>query len=191
MVGWWTNDARALAAWLVWRAVRALKISALLTTVAFLFVAAAAVAKVDQTGWPKITGQSKLHFFQAKQKSTTADANITGTEQSDKILGAHGSDKLLGLGGVDVIFGDEIPNNPANQKDFIDGGAGSDFIYASHGLGQTIIGGDGNDKIHARYGSGTITCGPGQDKVWQAKKRRKNWKIASDCEKITFALEKK
>lgn len=185
-----TIGARPLAAWLAWRAMRAFKISVLITAAVSLVVVATAVAKVDQTGWPNITGQNKLHFFQAKQTSRTADANITGTEQSDKILGAHGSDRLIGLGGVDVIFGDEIPNNPANQKDFIDGGAGGDFLYGSHGLGQTIVGGDGNDKIHARYGSGTINCGPGKDKVWQAKKRRKNWKISKDCERITFALEK-
>lgn len=167
------------------------KLLLLTVAAAALTLSASAAAKVNQTGWPHITGNSKLHFFQAKQTSSTADANIMGTEQSDKILGAHGSDKLIGLGGVDVIFGDEIPNNPASQKDFIDGGPGGDFIYASHGLGQTIIGGQGNDKIHARYGGGTIACGPGKDKVWQAKKRRKNWKIAKDCEKITYALEKK
>jgi Ca2+-binding RTX toxin-like protein len=167
---------------------RVFKISALLTVVAVLLVTATALAKVDQKGWPKITGKNKRHFFQAKQHGANKDAHYTGTEKADKILGAHGSDTLIGLGGIDVIFGDEIPNNPASQTDYIDGGAGSDFLYGSHGK-STIIGGDGNDKIHARYGHGTISCGPGKDKVWQAHKRRKNWKIASDCETITYALD--
>ena len=168
---------------------RVFKISFLLIVVAALLVATTAIAKVDQKGWPHITGKNKRHFFQAKQQGANTDANYTGTEQADKILGAHGSDTLIGLGGIDVIFGDEIPNNPANQTDYIDGGTGSDFLYGSHGV-STIIGGAGNDKIHARYGHGTITCGSGQDKVWQSRKRRKNWKIASDCEKITYALDK-
>jgi Ca2+-binding RTX toxin-like protein len=168
---------------------RPLKILALLTATALLLVSATAIAKVDQKGWPKITGKNKRHFFQAKLNGANKDANITGTETADKILGAHGSDTFYGLGGVDVIFGDEVPNNPASQVDFIDGGAGGDFIYGSHGK-STLIGGEGDDKIHARYGRGTISCGPGKDKVWQARKRRKNWTIAKDCEKITYALDK-
>jgi hypothetical protein len=155
---------------------------------AVVAISATASGKVDQAGWPHITGKNKRHFFQAKKHGANRDASFTGTATADKILGAHGSDKLLGMGGVDVIWGDEIPNNPANQTDLLDGGAGSDFIYASHGK-STIIGGDGNDKIHAHYGRGTISCGPGKDKVWQSRKRRKNWKIAKDCEKITYALD--
>jgi hypothetical protein len=181
--------ARELAVARYGAAMRAFKGSAVLAVIVCLVAAATAVAKVDQTGWPKISGANKEHFFRAwTTVGKNGDANITGTEQSDKILGAHGSDRLIGLGGVDVIWGDEIPNNPANQTDYIDGGAGGDFLYASHGY-NTMIGGPGNDKIHAHYGRGTISCGAGKDKVWQSHKRRKGWKIGKDCEIITYALD--
>ena len=112
-----------------------------------------------------------------------------GTEQSDKILGAHGSDKLIGLGGVDVIFGDEMPNNPASRR--TSSTVAPATTSSTRATARASIGGHGNDNIHARDGGGTIDCGPGKDMVGQSKKRRKNWKIAKDCETITYNLEKK
>ena len=64
-----------------------------------------------------------------------------------------------------MIWGDWDPvQNSTAQHDVLDGGAGNDFIYSSHGL-NTITGGPGDDHIWAFYGHGVIDCGPGRDTV--------------------------
>ena len=64
------------------------------------------------------------------------------------------------------------------------GGAGSDFIYASHGL-NVIVAGAGNDTIHAHYGRGSIDCGGGRDTLFISHRAKRGYKI-SHCETISF-----
>ena len=61
-----------------------------------------------------------------------------------------------------MIWGDFWPCcQPAGQSDFLSGGDGNDYLYASHGS-NGISGGSGNDVIHAHFGQGgTIYCGSG------------------------------
>ena len=137
----------------------------------------------DHKEWPKINGA----FRQAKKgKSTT----YKGTRKNDELLGHHGSDKLYGKDGSDVLWGDwDGKGQPESQRDFISGGAGSDFIYASHGYNR-IKGGSGNDAISAHYGRGTIDCGPGRDIYHVPKSRIKAYKV-KNCEKVDRRSEKK
>lgn len=162
------------------------RLLASLAALALLAGATTAIAKVDQSGWPKVDVNSP----QFKKQFGKGDVTYVGTPLSDKLLGHTGSDKIYGNEAADVIWGDWEPNNSKRQKDLLDGGPGDDWIYASRGR-STISGGDGNDFIKARDGRGTISCGPGTDIVKQSRKRRKNWKIDRDCEKISYTLDKK
>lgn len=129
--------------------------------------------KVSHKGWPAITGV----FFQVTSGSHT----FTGGEENDELLGRHGDDRLVGKGGKDVLWGDWDPkNNTTKQRDVLDGGAGDDWIYSSHGK-NTIRGGAGKDYIWVYYGRGTVDCGPGFDTLrikLQSGYRHKN------CERI-------
>ena len=101
-----------------------------------------------------------------------------------KLLGGHGSDTIYGSPFTDVLWGDfKGSGQPESQRDTIDGGAGRDFIYTSHG-DDDVLGGTGDDYIVARFSRGTIDCGPGRDIVFVSKKSRAATKFKS-CETIT------
>jgi hypothetical protein len=101
-----------------------------------------------------------------------------------KLLGGHGNDVITGGPFTDVIWGDFKPSGqPTSQVDSLDGGAGRDYIYTSHGR-NTVTGGPGDDYIVARFSRGTIDCGPGRDVVFVSKKSRAATKFTG-CEKIT------
>jgi Ca2+-binding RTX toxin-like protein len=140
-----------------------------------------ALAANSHEYWPKITG--KL------QKAKGGSVTYTGTRKADELLGYHGSDKLYGKDGSDVLWGDWAPSGqPTSQNDYIAGGNGRDFIYASHGR-NVIDGGAGNDAISAHYGHGTIDCGPGKDIYHVPKSLIKKYKV-KNCEKVDRRSEK-
>jgi Ca2+-binding RTX toxin-like protein len=87
-----------------------------------------------------------------------------GTNGNDMLLGGPRDDTIAGGAGDDILWGDRYPypRNTAQQTDVLDGGAGNDWIYASHGANQ-IDAGPGNDRVFAYFGHGTIDCGPGVD----------------------------
>ncbi len=155
-----------------------------------LCVAAVAVATHVPSGgctncashkyWPTIDGVIK--------KADVVSATYVGTERSDELLGHHGSDTLRGGGASDVLWGDWDPRGqPATQHDRIYGGAGSDFIYGSHGR-NTIYAGAGNDAISVHYGRGLLDCGPGRDIYHVARSRRRGYRIRN-CEKVDYRPE--
>lgn len=118
----------------------------------------AGVGKVSHRNWPRITGVF-LTF------PSFGGGRLRGAERTDELLGHHRSDWISGRGGSDVIWGDwEAAGNTTRQRDRLSGGAGSDFIYTSHGH-NTVHGGRGDDFIWASQGRGTIDCGPGIDTV--------------------------
>jgi Ca2+-binding RTX toxin-like protein len=136
----------------------------------------------DHNHWPKIDGVFK--------KAGSGGVTYVGTARSDELLGHHGSDTLSGGEGSDVLWGDFDPSGqPATQKDVIDGGAGTDFIYGSHGR-NTITAGPGNDVISVHYGRGSVDCGPGRDIYHVARSRKKGYKIRN-CEKVDYRPESK
>jgi hypothetical protein len=78
------------------------------------------------------------------------------------LLGGDGNDTIWAGNRGDVIWGDSHPGNqPESQRDFLHGGPGEDWIYASHGFNE-IWTGAGNDHVALVYGHGTVHCnGPG------------------------------
>ena len=123
--------------------------------------------------WPSFTGIR----WQVIANSDRGES-VSATRWADELLGRNGSDTIRGGGSNDVIWGDSNPTfNGPGQHDVLDGGAGDDWIYASHGS-NTISGGAGNDHITAAYGHGTIDCGSGYDIV--AAKRTYN---VRNCER--------
>jgi Ca2+-binding RTX toxin-like protein len=102
----------------------------------------------------------------------------------NELLGGHGSDTIHAGPWGDVIWGDYKPSGqPASQSDQIYGGAGRDFIYASHGS-NNIQAGDGNDWIKAHFGRGVIDCGAGKDVLYISRKAQKHYTIRG-CETIS------
>jgi Ca2+-binding RTX toxin-like protein len=135
----------------------------------------------DHRFWPTINGSFK-------KQNGAGSVTYTGTSKSDELLGHHGSDVLRGLGGSDVLWGDWDPSGqPSTQTDTIDGGAGTDFIYGSHGTNR-IDAGPGNDVISIHYGRGTLDCGAGRDIYHVARTRKAKYKIRH-CEKVDYRPE--
>jgi Ca2+-binding RTX toxin-like protein len=102
----------------------------------------------------------------------------------NELLGGHGSDTIHAGPWGDVIWGDYKPSDqPTLQRDHIRGGAGRDFIYASHGW-NSIVAGPGNDWIKAHYGRGIIDCGRGVDTLYVSRRAQKHYRIRG-CERIS------
>ena len=130
--------------------------------------------------WPTVDGRFKI----VKGGGQT----VNGTSRSDELLGHHGSDTLRGGDSNDILWGDWDPKNqPAGQRDVIEGGNGTDFIYGSHGR-NTIAAGAGNDVISVHYGRGSVDCGPGRDIYHVARSRRKGYRFRN-CEKVEYRPE--
>ena len=128
------------------------------------FSAAGAAADVSHVGWPHTV---TVAF------ASNAGGVMIGTDGNDLLLGGPGSDTIYGGAGNDIIWGDQhpVPDNPTTQVDNLYGGAGDNWIYASHGLNHIFTGPD-NNHVFAYFGSGTIDCGPGNDIVTLDKSDR-------------------
>jgi RTX calcium-binding nonapeptide repeat (4 copies) len=134
-------------------------------------------SKVSHKGWPRISG-----ILWSVQEGGSGAHSHAGGPLNDELLGHHGSDTIDGAGGNDIIWGDWDPNNNnTRQRDVLDGGAGNDWIYPSHGNSK-VQGGPGNDYVYAFYGRGTIDCGPGKHD--KARVRLVNDYKVRNCETI-------
>jgi Ca2+-binding RTX toxin-like protein len=90
-----------------------------------------------------------------------------------RINGNAGGDNLVGGNGDDVLEAGENYNSPDNGHDRLEGGAGSDVLYADPG-GDDLLGGAGNDLLV----SSVLTCqghkydgGSGEDTVSYARSK--------------------
>jgi Ca2+-binding RTX toxin-like protein len=102
----------------------------------------------------------------------------------NELLGGHGNDTIHAGPAGDVLWADYKPSGqPTTQRDVVVGGAGRDFIYASHGH-NTIDAGAGNDWLKAHYGRGSINCGPGNDLLYVSRRAQRGYKIRN-CERIS------
>jgi Ca2+-binding RTX toxin-like protein len=102
----------------------------------------------------------------------------------NELLGGHGSDTIHAGPYGDVLWGDYKPSGqPTAQHDRLFGGAGRDFIYASHGY-NLIAAGPGDDWIKAHYGHGIIDCGGGDDVVYVSRRAQKHY-VIRNCETIS------
>ena len=134
--------------------------------------------KVSHLGWPAVTG---ILWIVRPEAGTGQTDN--GTDLNDELLGLHGNDTLCGGPGHDILWGDQLPvANNTWQHDVLEGGAGNDWIYSSHGHND-IDGGAGNDHIWGHFGHGTIDCGSGWDVVHT--KRHSTYKLRN-CERHLF-----
>ncbi len=147
--------------------------------VAAVFLLATGVAwATPKDDWPKINGELWIN-------SDDTDETHEGGPKNDELLGGHGDDVIFGERGADVIWGDYKPDGqPLDQHDSLNGGAGRDFIYASHGW-NTIDAGPGPDFVKTHWGYGIVDCGPGRDTLWTARRnlRQKKYKIRN-CERV-------
>lgn len=140
-------------------------------------MAGVAPAKTSHEGWPKIDGDLYIN---------RTDRSVTrhGTARSDELLGGHRNDVLYGEDASDVLWGDYKPSGQGtSQWDHLYGGAGRDFLYASHGR-NTIDAGSGNDYVKAHYGRGVIDCGSGDDQLYISHRAQRKYKIRH-CERIS------
>ena len=109
---------------------------------------------------------------------------MTSRPVHNELLGGHGDDTLWAGPNGDVLWGDYKPSGqPTTQRDAIHGGAGRDFIYASHGR-NVIDAGPGDDWIKAHYGRGSIDCGPGNDLLFISRRAQRAYRIRG-CEQIS------
>ena len=126
-------------------------------------------------------GKCQRHFRKAKKGKGRV---MTSRAVHNELLGGHGSDTIYAGPIGDVIWGDYKPSGqPNTQRDRLNGGAGRDFIYASHGW-NTIKANGGNDWIKAHYGRGIIDCGRGNDLLYISRRAKKHYKIRH-CERIS------
>jgi Ca2+-binding RTX toxin-like protein len=152
----------------------------LLAVVASLLaLTSTAHAKTSHEGWPRINGVLLMH------KADEHGDLFGHPSRHNELLGGHGNDVLHAGNAGDVLWGDYKPSGqPTTQADTIIGGAGRDFIYASHGT-NNISAGAGNDYVKAHFSvAGTIDCGPGVDTLYIAHRNQRAHTIRN-CERIT------
>jgi Ca2+-binding RTX toxin-like protein len=151
-----------------------------LVGVGLLVPGAGALAKTSHDGWPKINGDLIMH-----KADESGDIRARKLRKHNELLGGHGHDALYAGRVGDVLWGDYKPSGqPESQVDRIRGGAGKDFIYASHGT-NFIHGGGGPDQIHAHFGHGAIWCASGKATVFMSHRSRKRYTLHG-CRRISY-----
>jgi hypothetical protein len=139
-----------------------------------------AVANTSHAGWPNIDGQLIMHKF-----DESGPIRPFTTSLHNELLGGHGNDVITAGNAGDVLWGDYKPSGqPTTQSDVLQGGAGRDFIYASHGR-NTIDTGGGNDVVHAHFGSGSITCHSPRTIVYISHRSRPGYQL-NGCTRISY-----
>jgi RTX calcium-binding nonapeptide repeat (4 copies) len=117
----------------------------------------ASVAEASHAGWP---ADQCLKMDKAQPGLSHTLVGLKHVH--NWLLGGYGNDTIFAGDAGDVIWGDYHPEGqPESQSDYLHGGAGSDWIYSSHGYNE-IWTGAGNDHLALVYGHGTVICnGPG------------------------------
>ncbi len=129
---------------------------AVLALVAALALCApSALGTASHEGWPRIG-----HHVGHPHNESGTMRGLNGVH--NMLLGGDGNDRIFAGGRGDVIWGDSHPGGqPESQHDWLHGGPGPDWLYASHGLND-IWTGAGTDHVALVYGHGTVHCdGPG------------------------------
>ncbi|HMJ34290.1 MAG TPA: hypothetical protein VK501_10250 [Baekduia sp.] len=143
-------------------------------------IAPMAGANTSHAGWPNIDGALVMHKL---DESGPIVAPLPYLH--NELLGGHGNDTIYAGNAGDVIWGDYKPSGqPTTQQDVLQGGAGRDFIYASHGH-NTIDTGGGADVVHAHFGYGSITCHSRQTIVYLSHRSRRIYQLHG-CTHISY-----
>jgi Ca2+-binding RTX toxin-like protein len=156
---------------------RRLAVAAVTTVLGCSLAIATASGDVSHKGWPRTV----TVWFAGNAGNTGI-----GTDGNDMLLGGPGDDAITGGAGADIIWGDRYPypRNTAHQTDVLDGGAGNDWIYASHGDNR-IDAGPGDDRVFAYFGHGTVDCGPGNDVLTLSRTTRHAFTYVN-CETVVI-----
>jgi hypothetical protein len=152
-------------------------------TILALTVALAApatcAAKTSHEGWPEIDGVLRMH------KHDESGVLRGRKHRHNELLGGHGDDTIYAGDAGDVLWGDYKPSGqPTTQVDRIYGGAGKDFIYASHGRNVIFTGG-GPDVVHAHFGRGEIHCASRAVIVYLSHRSRPRYRLFG-CRRISY-----
>jgi len=102
------------------------------------------------------------------------------------LLGGYGNDTLYAGDDGDVMWGDYHPSGQSEgERDYIHGGAGEDWIYASHGYNE-IWTGAGNDHLALVYGHGVVVCNGSGVKTFVMRYLPQNrpWKLVGCSHKV-------
>jgi Ca2+-binding RTX toxin-like protein len=155
------------------------RLGAALVAALLLPGAAVAQAKTSHAGWPEINGVLKMH------KADQNDVMRGVPDRHNELLGGHGHDLIIAGNAGDVIWGDyKEGGQPTTQFDRLYGGAGNDFIYASHGTNFIRTGG-GRNVVHAHFGRGRIRCGSASDIVFISHRSRPGYRLIG-CRHISY-----
>jgi Ca2+-binding RTX toxin-like protein len=130
---------------------RGLMVSGVAALVFGSFGASLVFGEASHAGWPAIGN----HEGHPNQESGT----LRGEDGvHNELLGSNGNDSIWAGNEGDVIWGDKEPSGqPESQVDHLHGGAGNDWLYASHGTNY-IWTGAGNDHVALVYGHGVVYC---------------------------------
>jgi hypothetical protein len=151
-----------------------------LSLVASMAAVQVAAANTSHAGWPQIDGDLIMHKLDESGPITAYRTN-----RHNELLGGHGNDVITAGNAGDVLWGDYKPSGqPTTQVDVLQGGAGNDFIYASHGR-NTIDTGGGNDVVHAHFGYGSITCHSPGTIVYLSHRSRPGYQLHG-CRRISY-----
>jgi hypothetical protein len=148
-------------------------------TLTLLVADAAASAKTSHEGWPEIDGVLRMH------KHDESGVLRGRKDRHNELLGGHGNDTIYAGDAGDVLWGDYKPSGqPITQVDRIYGGAGKDFIYASHGRNLIFTGG-GADVVHAHFGRGEIHCRSRTVVVYISHRSRPHYRLFG-CRRVSY-----
>jgi hypothetical protein len=148
-----------------------------------LCAAPGAMANASHAGWPPINGALIMHKLDQNGPIYAPFPFL-----HNELLGGNGNDSIYAGNAGDVIWGDYKPSGqPTTQNDVLQGGAGRDFIYASHGH-NVIDTGAGDDVVHAHFGYGSVTCHSPQTVVFLSHKSRKLYTLQG-CQRISYKTE--
>ncbi len=134
----------------------------------------AAAAMANHTGWP---GLECLKMDKAGHG--LGHVLIGLAHVHNYLLGGYGNDTAWAGDDGDVIWGDYHPSGQSTrERDNLHGGAGTDWIYSSHGHNE-IWTGAGEDHVALVYGFGEVHCnGPGlKTLVMRLLPRNRHWRL--------------
>jgi hypothetical protein len=141
----------------------------------------ATVAMANHAGWP-----ADECLKMDKGPSGFSHTIIGLKHVHNWLLGGYGDNTIYGGDDGDVIWGDYHPEGqPESQRDYIHGGAGSDWIYSSHGYNE-IWTGAGGDHLALVYGHGIVYCNGSGLKTFVMRylPQNRDWTLAGCSHKV-------
>jgi hypothetical protein len=153
----------------------------LLVLVAFLLMAAPAVAMTSHAGWP-----ADQHLVMDKGPAGQANV-LTGVDGiHNYLLGGYGNDTIYGGDAGDVIWGDYHESGwPSFQTAIIHAGDGPNLIYANDTVNYVWTGTNPDTVVHVHENSGVVHCENPQIVVFTSHHALPHYKL-DDCRHISF-----